>query len=166
MELQSTGPSPYAQPQAQRDELRETILELIARWIRQKPGLDPRNYISDWRDAEGRSAYRADSRTITRQRHDAFAMLRYIELRPFITGAHLAAALTVSGRLSYTPGRGLDYTTGQYWPMEFRAAACRVMASVIWDRLRRDAGEHATGDAIRRAARRELGRSIAGRWFR
>lgn len=166
MELQSIGPSPYAQPQAQRDELRETILELIARWICQKPGLDPRNYIRDWRDAEGRAAYRADLRTITRQRHDAFALLRYIELRPSITGADLAAALTVGGRLSYTPGRGLDYTTGQYWPMEFRAAACRVMASVIWDRLRRDAGEHADGDMIRRAARRELGRAIAERWFR
>lgn len=165
MELQSIGLSPYAQPQAQRDELRDNIIELIARWIRQKPGLDPRNYISDWRDAEGRSAYRADSRTITRQRHDAFAMLRYIELRPFITGAHLAAALTVSGRLSYTPGRGLDYTTGQYWPMEFRAAACRVLASVIWQYFHHGAPT-AGADTIRRMARQELGRAIADRWFR
>jgi|688.fasta_scaffold790443_2 hypothetical protein len=166
MELQSIGPSPYVQPQAQRDELRETILELIHRWIRQKPGLDPRNYIRDWRDAEGRSAYRSDARSITTQLHHARAMLRYIELRPSISGADLAAALTVGGRLSYTPGRGLDYTTGQYWPMEFRAAACRVMASVLWDRFRADIGEHATGDAIHRAARRELGATIARRWFR
>ena len=109
------------------DPLRDNIIELIARWIRQKPGLDPRNYIRDWRDAAGRAAYRSDSRSITTQLHHARAMLRYIELRQSITGADLAAALTVGGRLSYTPERGLDYTTGQYWPMEFRAAACRVM---------------------------------------
>ena len=161
---QSTTTTAASYPPA--DTLRNNIIEALYSWIRQKPGLDPRNYISDWRDAEGRAAYRSDARSITTQLHHARAMLRYIELRPSITGADLAAALTVGGRLSYTPGRGLDYTTGQYWPMEFRAAACRVMASVIWDRLRRDAGEHADGDMIRRAARRELGRAIAERWFR
>jgi hypothetical protein len=148
-----------------RDMLRETILDTLHAWVRQRPGLDPRNYISDWDDHAGRAAYRSDSRAITTHLRDARAMLRYIELRPTITGADLLAALNMGGRLTYTPGRGLDYTTGQYWPTEYRATACRVLSSVIWDYLRR--GASATdGDAIRRAARRELGASIARRWFR
>ena len=83
-----------------RDHLRETILDTLHAWIRQRPGLDPRNYVSDWRDTAGRAAYRSDSRAITRQLRDARAMLRYIELRPTITGADLLAALNMGGRLT------------------------------------------------------------------
>ena len=148
-----------------RDHLRETILDTLHAWVRQRPGLDPRNYISDWRDTAGRAAYRSDSRSITRQLRDARAMLRYIELRPTITGADLLAALNMGGRLTYTPGRGLDYTTGQYWSMEYRAAVCRVLSGVIWDYLREGMAD-SDGDKLRLAARRELGPSIARRWFR
>ena len=147
------------------DTLRENILDALHTWIRQRPGLDPRNYISDWRDADGRAAYRSDARSITTQLHHARAMLRYIELRPSITGAMLQAAIDQSSRLTYTPERGLDYTTGQYWSMEYRAAACRVMASAIWDWLREGQGDAAMGFTIREAARRELGATIARRWF-
>ena len=144
------------------DTLRNNILWALHEWILQRPGLDPRNYISDWRDAAGRAAYRSDSRSITTQLHHARAMLRYIELRPSITGAMLQAAIDQSSRLSYSADEGLDYTTCQYWPMEYRAAACRVMASAIWDWLRTD---ESTGESIRAAARRELGATIARRWF-
>lgn len=147
-----------------RDTLRDNILDALAAWIRQRPGLDPRDYVSDWRDADGRSAYRSDARVITAHLHHARAMLRYIELRPSITGARLQAALDQSSRITYTPERGLDYTTGQYWPMEYRAAACRVMASAIWDWLRAGMADP-SGDDIRRAARHELGATIARRWF-
>lgn len=145
-----------------RDTLRDNIIEALYSWIRQRPGLDPRNYITDWRDADGRAAYRSDARSITTQLHHARAMLRYIELRPSITGARLQAALDQSSRLSYSADEGLDYITGQYWPTEYRAAACRVMASAIWDWLRTD---ESTGESIQLAARRELGATIARRWF-
>ena len=82
------------------DTLRDNIIEALYSWIRQRPGLDPRNYISDWRDAAGRAAYRSDSRSITTQLHHARAMLRYIELRPSNTGEMLHAALDQSIRLT------------------------------------------------------------------
>ena len=144
------------------DTLRENILDALHTWIRQRPGLDPRSYIRDWDDNAGRAAYRSDSRSITTQLHHARIMLRYIELRPSITGAMLQAAIDQSSRLSYSADQGLDYTTCQYWTMEYRAAACRVMASAIWDWLRTD---ESTGESIRAAARRELGSTIARRWF-
>jgi hypothetical protein len=161
--MQTQTTTTYTAPSA-ADPLRDNILAALWSWIAQRPGLEPRNYIRSWDDHDGRAAYRSDSRAITQQFKDAAAMLRYVELRPSVAGGELQAALC--NRLTYTPGRGLDYTTGQYWPMEYRAAVCRALASVLWDRFRADIGEHATGDAIRQAARRELGRSIAGRWFR
>jgi len=129
------------------DTLKLAIVDALDLWIRQRPGLEPGNYIRDWRDVDGRRAYRAESRSITRDLHHARAMLRYVELRP-----------------SNTPGHGLDYTVGQYWPTEYRRAACGVLSSAIWDYLREGMSEP-TGDAIRAAARRELGATIAGRWF-
>lgn len=56
----------------------------------------------------------------------------------------------------------VEYTTGQYFPTEYRKAACAVLAQAIWDHWRHDCG---TGDDIRRRARREFGRSIASTWF-
>lgn len=149
------------------DAEKRTIMDLLDRWIRQRPGLNPRNYFSDWRDTDGYAAYRDDARTITRHLRHARAMMRYIELRPSITGADIREGFDIcSGRLTYTPGRGIDYCVGQYWPTEYRAAACAVMASILWDRFRADIGPDATGDSIRKMARQELGASIALRWFR
>ena len=59
----------------------------------------------------------------------------------------------------------IDYVTGQYWPTEYRRAVCALMSSVIWAWLRENC-EYKTGDDIRKAARRELGQSIANRWFK
>jgi hypothetical protein len=57
----------------------------------------------------------------------------------------------------------VDYCTGQYFPTEYRRAVCSVLSSALWDYFRTNGAD--TGDDIRRTARRELGRSIASRWF-
>ena len=36
---------------------RQAILGALSTWIRQRPGLDYRNYSSGWNDVEGRRAY-------------------------------------------------------------------------------------------------------------
>ena len=59
---------------------------------------------------------------------------------------------------------GVDYTTGQYFPTEYRKAACAVLAQAIWDWFRGKCN-YETGEAIRKAARREFGRAIASTWF-
>jgi hypothetical protein len=150
----------------ERDALRETILDTLDVWIRQRPGLDPRLYIRDWNDASGRAAYRSDARAITRQFGDAYTLLRYVAMRPGVTGQRLLDAFE-GDRLTYTLGRGLDYTTNQYWPMEYRAAACRVLARALWNYW----ADNMTGplegraDKVRRTARHELGSALARRWF-
>jgi hypothetical protein len=100
---------------------RAAILTALDAFIRQRPGLDARNY--------DRASYAAEVRSIGRDLQDARALLRAVELRPSITAATLKEEL--SGRLSWD-GKRLEYTTGQYWPTEYRRAAAAVLASALW----------------------------------
>jgi len=130
------------------------ILNLLREFVSQRPGLDFANYgdVSD---------YRGDSRRITQQLNDARALIRFCELYSVdITERNFSA---FSGRLSLENGK-LYYCTGQYWPTEYRASVCAVLASAIWNYFRDDC-HHETGDAIRKQATKEFGRGIASRWF-
>lgn len=116
---------------------RDAILTALDAWIRQRPGLDTRNY--------DRASYAAEVRSIGRDLQDARALLRAVELRPSITAATLKEAL--SGRLSWD-GKRLDYTTGQYWPTEYRAAACRALSVALWSYWRDCVPETPAGYAV------------------
>jgi hypothetical protein len=75
------------------------------------------------------------------------------------------AAIEYACRDSGEPPRvTLDYCTGQYTPMEYRAAACAVLAAALWAHWRSDL-EPGQGHKIRERARNELGRGIQQRWF-
>jgi hypothetical protein len=132
------------------------ILAHLSRFVSQRSGIDFRNY-------GDRASFMGDYRPILRAGRDARALIRYVELRDSITADMLLAAFRAySGRLSVTD-KGCDYCAGQYFPTEYRNAACAVLSQAIWDWLR---DSHKDGHAIRKAASRELGRGIAGRWFR
>ena len=135
-------------------------LNLVRDFINRRPCLEARDYIRDWRDADGRAAYYSDKNAIALQLNDARRLLRYCELFKVDITAEFAsnkARLHIS-----SDGNELEYTAGQYWPTEYRAAACRKLASAIWAYWR-DCGY--TADAIRNKARAEFGRGIASRWF-
>lgn len=207
------------------------ICDLLRAFIHQRPGLEFGNYGDV-------SAYRSESRAITRDLHDAETLLAYVERHDSIGADRLRAAFrdAYSGRLSLVYTRShecdcghkwramvqmsehtqnlsgeatqwcpkcgkrpmisnphtatLDYCTGQYWPTEYRKAACAVLASAIWDWMREHCmpapmARHASdtrdcyiwknasgrsaivsaGDYLRAAARREFGATIARRWF-
>lgn len=148
---------------------RETILNALAQWIQQKPGLDRRDY-GDMRDANSRSAYNDDSYKITRQLRDAKILLAAVR-DSSITAEELEATFprAYAGRLEWN-GKELEYTTGQYWPTEYRAAACAVLAAALWAHHRDEytaaaKGKESPGDAIRRKFRNRFGRDIQSRWF-
>src|SRR4051812_41010862 len=112
------------------------IVAMLYTWIRQRPGLDFGNY-GDW------SNYRSESRRITRQLRDARELLRAVELAGGMTAEQLMEGFRAfSGRLSIekrADGKwALDYCTGQYWPTEYRAAACAVLAAALWNYRRDD----------------------------
>ena len=146
---------------------RENILNALNTWTRQRPGLEYRNYVtSHSADSAGLAAYRAELRGITRDLHD-FRVLSQAVALSGITAEQLREGFRAySGRLTWD-GSTLDYITGQYWPTEYRKAACAVLASALWDYHRDDipAETENKGDAIRAKFHRMFGRSIAKRCF-
>ena len=132
------------------------IVDALYQWIGQRPGLDYGNYGDP-------KSYRSEVRGITAQLHDARDLLRFVAQSPSITADDLKEAFGrgFSGRLSWN-GTKLDYCTGQYWPTEYRAAVCGVLANALWAYFREP---ESTGDSIRAAARRNFGRGIQSRWF-
>lgn len=101
-----------------------------------RPGLDFRDYCSGWNDKAGRAAYFADSRKITKQLSDFRDEMRDAA---GVTGADLveASERAFSGRLSFVRDAYSnmevrpDYVTGQYYPVEYRAACVAVLREAI-----------------------------------
>lgn len=142
---------------------KETILDALAKHIAQRSGIDARNYFSDWRDTEGRKAFAAEYREILREGRDARALLYAVRRSPSITAEDILAASkrAFSGRLSWNDEKQRwDYCTGQYFPTEYRSAACAVLASVLWNW-----SERPTTDDKRKYFRGEFGKGIQSRWF-
>lgn len=136
--------------------MKTKIIEALRRFISQRSGIDGRNY------GGSREAFMGDYRTILRHGRDARAMLRLVDLSQGLPGETLAEVLR-SGRLTWD-GKRLEFCACQYHPTEYRAAACRALASTLWVYWS-DGGRH-SADQIRAAARQNLGRGIAKRWFR
>jgi hypothetical protein len=146
------------------DNERERILVALDAWIRQRPGLEFGNY-------NDVPAYRSELRSITKDLHQARTLLQAVRWRESIGAAELLEAFkgAYSGRLSWD-GQRLDYCTGQYWPTEYRRAACAVLASALWSYARENGvaeapGEGSPGDKLRAYFHKEFGRAIASRWF-
>jgi len=105
------------------DEVRQ-VFDLLAAWIRQRPGLDYGNY------SEPKS-YRAELRTISQHKARATsALLQARCFEPNPEALNEAFRSGFSGRLQVKKtddGLRLDYCTGQYWPTEYRIAAAVVL---------------------------------------
>ena len=141
-------------------DLKPQLIQALRTWVAQRPGLDFGNY-GDW------SAYRAEVRSIGKDLQHARKLIDYVAWHDSIS-AEMILDAAKSGRLSIKVEGDkvrIDYCTGQYWPTEYRPAVCRLLSSVIWDWMRAN-DPRRSGEMIRKAASRELGTSIAQRWFR
>lgn len=141
------------------------VVETLRRYIGQRSGIDRRNYQRDYRDVDGYRAFMADRREIMRDGRDARRMLEWIAGRDGITAADMLSARNGNGRLEFErteTGYRLDYTAGQYFATEYRAAACGLLAGVIRRYL---AACGYSPEHIRREIVGTFGRGIASRWF-
>lgn len=146
---------------------RDAILNALGVFIRQRAGLEYGNYGDP-------STYRAEQRRITKQRHDAETLLRYVASTGMSAETLLSGFDAFSGRLTFTPGGTgggrLSYCAGQYFPTEYRAAVCAVLASALWNYWRDDYHER-TGtyegarDAVLRSARNAFRSRSVREWF-
>lgn len=148
-----TNPKPAAE--LTKDEL----CAMLARFIGQRPGLDFANYGDV-------SLYRSESRAITADMHDAHALLDAVAARDSLTADAMRAVLMGTGRLTLSEDGRLDYCTGQYFPTEYRKAACRALASMLWAYWREAGFPYLSGaDGIRAEARRAFHRRSVLRYF-
>lgn len=144
---------------------KQQLIAALRAFINQRSGIEFANYQSgDWK--QSREAFMGDYRPIVRHGKHAREMLRSVELRDSITAKDIIQGTRAySGRLQFVErdgGIGVEYTTGQYFPTEYRNAACAVLASVLWNYWQPDCK---TGDEIRAKAKQEFGRAIAATWF-
>ncbi len=151
---------------------KQDITAALRRFTNSRPGLDFGNY------GEVKS-YRAECRSVARDRSDALTLIRAVELSSMPVEMLREAFRAFSGRLELRPDGSLEYTTGQYYPTEYRRAVCAVCAAAMWAYWRascmpkpvkgKDGWEKydglSAGDFLRRCARRAFQRGVATRWF-
>jgi len=137
------------------------LLDALRTFVAQRSGIDAKNYVSSWRDTEGRKALASDQYTIKRDGADARALIRQIELRDSITVDDMLAHFR-SGRLQWNNAKKrFDYCTGQYFPTEYRSAVCRALISILIDYGRDKCSVTSNVPAF---LCREIGRPLANRW--
>ena len=129
------------------------IKSALRAFVAQRPGFDYHNYATT-------SAYRADQKRAMRDKADALALIS-----AFPDNADprfLVDALSSGNRLSLD-GEHLDYTPGQYWCVEYRAAVCRAVSDAL-RYLSRAQSQERLAETRKRMAR-IVGRGCANRWF-
>ncbi len=123
-------------------------------FVAQRPGFDYRNYGTV-------SAYRADQRRAMNDKADALALINAFP--DDAESRFLTDALRSGNRLHLENGE-LEYTAGQYWCIEYRAAVARALASALWALWAEDVGP-GQADTVRKRARATFGRGIQSRYF-
>jgi len=133
-----------------------TLLGNLVMFVNQRPGLEFGNYATY-------SDYRSELREIAKTRHQAHELIAFVSLSESIKADRILA--NARNRLTWDDkGQEWNYCTGQYFPVEYRRAACSLLSSVIWDWLREECGCD-TREKIQKAARRNFSPAVAKRWF-
>jgi len=142
--------------------MKNSTIEKLIDFVNQRPGLDFANYGDS-------KSYNSESREITKDRNDFYELLA-LALYCNDLDRNLKQLLEQSNdRLTLKNGN-LEYCAGQYFPTEYRPAACRALVSIIWNSLRTEKdskGEfiYKDGHEIRKAAKRNLSRRTANNYF-
>lgn len=117
----------YTRPQ-------QTCLRALLIFAAQNPGFEWGNYeTSNYK--ESLAAYRGDARPVAKQMKEIRSLAwRFESLTNEVLEA--VAPQTFSGRLQFifdreTKGVSVDYTTGQYWPTEYRLAALQMIKAAL-----------------------------------
>jgi hypothetical protein len=118
---------------------KQAVLDALDKFVAQRSGMDYRDY-GDY------ASYRSEQRSITRDLHDYRQLRAAVAMHSSITADTIleASRSAFSGRLTlkdcsahYADGStyhvfSVSYCTGQYFPTEYRKAACAVLAQAIW----------------------------------
>ena len=139
----------------------EQYTAALRAFILQRPRFEPANY------GGCASAYRADYARCLADRNDGLALLAHVSRASDATAMERSIADALHGsRLEWNDGaQSLDYCTGQYFPTEYRNAACQLLARALWAYWRGNVPADCSRDVMTRTARNALGLRLARRWF-
>lgn len=138
---------------------RTALLEALYQFARQRPRVSLGDYRGDVR------TYRTELRSITAALGDVRRLIAAVEQSSISADALRNAFGT--GRLRLMADGSLDYITGQYFPVEYRPAVARVLATALWNHHR----DSMPGETVNKRARlqeqfrRQFGRRIASMYF-
>ena len=142
----------------------QNVIELLCNFVNQRSRLEFANYGDS-------KSYNQESREIAKDKKDFFELLYLAQRRIENLSEVLINYLqNSSGRLTIKNGF-LDYCTGQYFPTEFRPAACRVLANLIFANYRDEIESNTPnnvykdGHEIRKAIKRNVSRRIMANYF-
>lgn len=147
----------------------KNTIEKLTEFVNQRPGLDFANYGDS-------KSYNSESREITKDRSDFFELLSLFLAR-YEGAANEKLEFNLrnsNGRLVLLENGRLEYTTGQYFPTEYRPAANHVLAQLIWNSYSSEMQDtksngmenvYKDGHEIRKALRRRLSRRIMNNYF-
>ena len=150
------------QPNKITDAQVPEVLDALDRWIRQRSGVDPNDYFEPGYAVPANvKAYRDEVRDITKQRKPAMdALIEAYGLEA--CGAALNDAFRTD-RLQWD-GKKLVYSTGQYFPTEYRPAAQRVLNAYCAE-AKRLRFKHKGGPFQSVSEIETLNESNGGYWF-
>lgn len=145
----------------------EQVWDALLQFINQRSGIDWRDYYSTWSDTDGRRAFQSEYREILKEGRDARNLLHLARCTVSTEILTEKIERDQGSRLSYNHEKQrFEYVTGQYFPTEYRAAACRLLASLLTTALTPD-GDNWKEKRVKLLKRLKdlLGRGIVKRWF-
>lgn len=142
---------------------KDEILEALGKHISQRSGINCRDYYSSWSDKDGRAAFMQDYRGMLKDGRDARDLMRYVMLKNSILADDILKHCTKNDRLSFNAEKmRFEYVTGQYFPTEYRSAACRLLVATIRSYYFEQGYKW---DQIVKILKGDLGRGMFNRWF-
>jgi hypothetical protein len=137
------------------------VTELLVNFANKKPCLE----FSDYGDYK---IYKREAREITKDLHDFRELL--IICRLSMENEELETLLSMelkntSGRLGLDENGRLYYHVGQYFPTEFRPAACRILRNICWQYIR-DTRPELDGHGIRAYFKKRCSRRLFQNYFK
>ncbi len=136
-------------------------LQILTEFVNKRPGFS----FADYGDIK---AYGQDYRMSLQQRNDFYDLKQALQTLALsqANGLVYKALQDSNGRLQINKaGTGLVYHVGQYEPTEYRGAAARLLASVLWEYIRETKPEY-NAEQIRKATRKILRTRSAKQYFR
>lgn len=106
---------------------KQKMLDGLTDFVAQRPGLEPGNYSTA-------TDYRREARAISKYLAPCLFLINkaYADDEIMAEGIAEMARRTFSGRLEWDDNAGRwDYTTGQYFPTEYRLAAWSLLKALL-----------------------------------